>query len=172
MATSPVSRIGISRALPRPCCRSWMTSAIRLLCGRRTINQFPARFERYWHTGMRRKLGLLREEPDDVSLIHALLTLMQEHTADYTNTFRLLCAVAEGDAAPAATRPGIRWRRGWPSSPCAAGAATLMRAHNPAVIPRNHRVEGAIDAAVQQEDFALWRPYWLCCRPRLRGPAI
>lgn len=33
-------------------------------------------------------------------------------------------------------------------------AATLMRAHNPAVIPRNHRVEAALNVAVQQADFA------------------
>src|SRR5262249_16813338 len=43
-----------------------------------TITQFPARFERSWREGMRRKLGLLREESDDVSLMHDLLTLMQE----------------------------------------------------------------------------------------------
>jgi uncharacterized protein YdiU (UPF0061 family) len=121
-----------------------------------TINQFPARFERYWHEGMRRKLGLRREEPDDVSLIHDLLTLMQEHTADYTNTFRHLCAVAEGDAAPAGYEAWIgRWRaRLARESHARQAAATLMRAHNPAVIPRNHRVEAALNAAVQQEDFA------------------
>lgn len=121
-----------------------------------TLNQFPDRFERYWHEGMRRKLGLLSEQPDDVSLIHDLLTLMQEHGADYTNTFRQLCAVAEGDAAPAGYEAWIsRWqaRLACESHPWQA-AATLMRAHNPAVIPRNHRVEAALDAAVQQEDFA------------------
>jgi protein adenylyltransferase len=121
-----------------------------------TLNQVPARFERYWHEGMRRKLGLLCEEPDDVRLMHDLLTLMQAHTADYTNTFRQLCAVAEGDAAPAGYEAWVgRWQaRLACESQARQAAATLMRAHNPAVIPRNHRVEAALNAAVQQEDFA------------------
>ena len=121
-----------------------------------TITQFPARFEHYWHEGMRRKLGLLRAEPDDVSLMHDLLALMREHTADYTNTFRQLCAVADGDAAPAGYET---WTGRWLArlareSHARQAAATLMRAHNPAVIPRNHRVEAALNAAVQREDFA------------------
>ena len=120
-----------------------------------TINQFPENFERYWHEGMRRKLGLTSEQPDDASLIDALLPLMQQHAADYTNTFRLLCAVAEGGTAPPGYEAWVtRWQRrlGHESySPHAA--ATLMRANNPAVIPRNHRVEAALNAAVQQGDF-------------------
>ena len=121
-----------------------------------TINQFPARFERYWREGMRRKLGLVSEQPDDVGLIHALLVLMQEHAADYTNTFRLLCAVAEGDAAPAGYDAWVtRWQTRLAQEPHARhAAATLMQANNPVVIPRNHRVEAAIDAAVQQGDCA------------------
>ncbi len=113
-----------------------------------TITQFPARFERSWHEGMRRKLGLLREESGDMSLIHDLLTLMQAHSADYTNTFRHLC--------PAGYEAWIgRWlARLARESHARQAAATLMRAHNPAVIPRNHRVEAALNVAVQQADFA------------------
>lgn len=121
-----------------------------------TINQFPAYFERYWQAGMRQKLGLLKEQPGDADLIEALLTLMQEHAADYTNIFRRLCAVAEGEAAPVGYEAWItRWRsRLGEESHTRLAAASLMRAHNPAVIPRNHRVEAALDAAVQQGDFA------------------
>ena len=121
-----------------------------------TIHQFPARFERSWQAGMRRKLGLVREQPEDADLIAALLALMQAHKADYTTTFRLLCAVAEGGAAPAGYDAWVtRWRtRLEQEAHTPQAAATLMRAHNPAVIPRNHRVEAAIDAAVQQGDFA------------------
>jgi len=121
-----------------------------------TINQFPAHFERYWQVGMRRKLGLVSEQPEDVDLIDALLTLMQEHAADYTNTFRLLCSVAEGDAAPPGYDAWVtRWQSRLRREPhTQSAAAALMRVHNPAVIPRNHRVEAAIDAAVQRGDFA------------------
>jgi uncharacterized protein YdiU (UPF0061 family) len=121
-----------------------------------TINQFPTYFERYWREGMRRKLGLVSEQSEDADLIETLLTLVQEHAADYTNTFRRLCAVAEGEAAPAGYEAWVtRWRSRLGQEPHARyAAASLMRAHNPAVIPRNHQVEAAINAAVQQRDFA------------------
>ena len=121
-----------------------------------TINQFPARFTSYWREGMRRKLGLVSEQPDDAGLIDALLELMQDHAADYTNTFRMLCSVAEGGAAPAGYDAWVtRWQtRLGQEAHSRYVAATLMRANNPAVIPRNHRVETAINAAVQQGDFA------------------
>lgn len=121
-----------------------------------TINQFPTHFERYWQAGMRQKLGLVSEQPGDAELIDALLTLMQEHTADYTNTFRRLCAVAEGEAAPAGYETWVtRWQSRLGQEPHTRhAAASLMRAHNPAVIPRNHRVEAALNAAVHQGDFA------------------
>ena len=121
-----------------------------------TLNQFPAQFERYWQAGMRRKLGLVSEQPEDADLMTALLTLMQDHAADYTNTFRLLCTVAEGNAAPPGYDAwGTRCQARLGQEPqTRSAAARLMRAHNLAVIPRNHRVEAAIDAAVQQGDFA------------------
>ena len=121
-----------------------------------TVSQFPASYERYWRAGMRRKLGLVREQPDDADLMDALLALMHAHAADYTNTFRRLCAVAEGGAAPAGYEAWVtRWRtRLGHETHTRQAAATLMRAHNPAVIPRNHRVEAVLDAAVHQGDFA------------------
>jgi uncharacterized protein YdiU (UPF0061 family) len=122
-----------------------------------TLNQFPARFERHLLNGMRCKLGLTNAQADDVSLIHALLDLMQEHTADYTNTFRQLCAVADGsDALPGYEAWATRWlKRLEQENYSLHDAATLMRASNPAVIPRNHRVEAALNAAVQRSDFSL-----------------
>ena len=73
-------------------------------------------------------------------------------------------------ADPAPTTPGPRaggerLARGAAESGERAGAA--MRAVNPAFIPRNHRVEAVIAAAVEREDFApfeellevLSRPY-------------
>jgi hypothetical protein len=64
--------------------------------------------------------------------------------------------VAEGGAAPADYEAWVtRWRTrlGYEAHTRQA-AATLMRAHNPAVIPRNHRVEAVLDAAVHQNDVA------------------
>jgi uncharacterized protein YdiU (UPF0061 family) len=64
--------------------------------------------------------------------------------------------VAEGDAAPAGYEAwSTRWQRRLEQEPYSChAAATLMRANNPAVIPRNHRVEAAITAAVTRSDFS------------------
>ncbi len=121
-----------------------------------TIAQFPVRFESHWLKGMRQKLGMVSEQPEDSSLIYSLLELMQEHAADYTNTFRLLCAVAEGDEAPAGYEAWVTlWKtRLGQQSATPQEAARLMRASNPAFIPRNHRVEEALNAAVTLGDLA------------------
>ena len=84
-----------------------------------TVGQFPASYERAGGRACGR-LGLVREQPDDADLIDALLALMHAHAADYTNTFRQLCAVAEGGAAPPATRPGRG--RGWHKNPAGKAA--------------------------------------------------
>ena len=52
------------------------------------IARFAARFKRHWLAGMRAKLGLFTEEPDDNTLIEALLDVDARTRADFTNTFR------------------------------------------------------------------------------------
>lgn len=122
-----------------------------------TLNQFPTMFEHHLLAGMRRKLGLTSAQPDDATLIRSLLDLLQEHAADYTNTFRQLCAVADGGEPLSGYEAWTeRWRKRLEQENYAPrDAATLMRSNNPAVIPRNHRVEAALNAAVQRSDFSL-----------------
>jgi uncharacterized protein YdiU (UPF0061 family) len=49
----------------------------------------------------------------------------------------------------------IRWRQRIGGEPqTTAVRRTAMRAVNPAFIPRNHRVEAVIEAAVNRDDFA------------------
>jgi serine/tyrosine/threonine adenylyltransferase len=125
------------------------------------IDAFPARFERAYLERFRTKLGLGDAHPDDADLIADLLQAMSETGADFTNTFRALCDTAEGadggfrtelGDSRAATEWLQRWRlrlAGQPAEP--GGRAALMRRANPAVIPRNHRVEAALAAAVQRD---------------------
>jgi uncharacterized protein YdiU (UPF0061 family) len=122
------------------------------------IDAFPKRFEQAYLDRFRAKLGLLAAHPEDADLIGALQETMAETSADFTNTLRALCDAAEGvvDRARAELGDSIRgddWLRRW----CArlaretakpATRAARMRRENPAVIPRNHRVEGALEAAV------------------------
>jgi uncharacterized protein YdiU (UPF0061 family) len=121
------------------------------------LDRFPALFDQYWLDGMRAKLGLFTRERDDEALVNDLLAWMQRRSADFTNTFRLITA-GRLLAQPTDTDPEVE---GWyrrlearrvrqPQS--SAEADTLMRRHNPAFIPRNHKVEEALSAATGSED--------------------
>src|SRR5260370_27095463 len=115
---------------------------------------------------MRRKLGLFMEEDGDLALIRGLLDAMQRGAADFTLTFRRLCAAAEGVAGDAALDElfadpaGFRqWSQGWRARLArepqpASEHAAFMRLVNPAIIPRNHRIEAAIVAAVERGEYA------------------
>lgn len=120
-----------------------------------SVNQFPQHYDRAWLDGMRRKLGLFSAEPDDLVLVQSLLDLMQQEAADLTNCFRRLSGVPEGEALPAAYQQwGGRWQQRLDQQPqTATEVAALMRAHNPAFIPRNHLVEAALAAAETQDDY-------------------
>ena len=137
--------------------------AIELATG--AIGEFSQAFEKYWLAGVRRKLGLFLEENADGEMARGLLEAMQQNHADFTLTFRHLCDAAENDAADATvaslfTEPQAyrRWADAWRSrlsrEPQHGERAASMRRVNPAVIPRNHRIEAVIAAAVERDDFA------------------
>jgi uncharacterized protein YdiU (UPF0061 family) len=142
------------------------------------IVAFEPMFEARWLSGMRGKLGLQSAEASDEDLAQDLLSQMHVSRADFTRTFRRLCDVAAG-ADPAGLRATfrdparfdawlLRWqeRAGQDAQP-SAGRAESMRQHNPAFIPRNHRVEEALERATQRGDLSafetlcrvLARPY-------------
>ncbi len=118
------------------------------------VDTFMPRFERAYLAVFRAKLGLLEEQAEDSGLIAGFLTALAADGADFTNSFRSLSDVAAGAETPwneggaiQAWLPDWRARRaGEPASPTAQ--AVLMRRANPAVIPRNHRVEAALNAAL------------------------
>jgi len=124
------------------------------------LDAFPDRFREAWLEGMRRKLGLALAEDEDEVLCQDLLAAMQAVGADYTLSFRALAHAADESshhAVPALPRsPGFdawlsRWRDRLAREGGTADAATRMRAASPAVIPRNHLVHAALQAAEQGE---------------------
>jgi serine/tyrosine/threonine adenylyltransferase len=142
------------------------------------VEGFLPIFESAWLTGMRAKLGLILPQSGDAALIDQLLSVMQRTAADFTQTFRGLCTLVEPGSAisgpalcngdPAFTEWLAAWAaRGTDERQTAPQRAALMRARNPKYIPRNHRIEQLIAAAVESEDFApfekllsvLMRPY-------------
>jgi len=111
-----------------------------------SLGRFEAIFQKQWLAMMRAKTGLLTEEADDGALIRDLLDRMHTVGADYTNTFRALACGGEPDTALRDWHP--RWLERLARQPHSPDeAARMMRAANPAVIPRNHRVEAALAAA-------------------------
>jgi uncharacterized protein YdiU (UPF0061 family) len=131
-----------------------------LLLGNAAIESFPAIFQRYWLSGMRAKLGLFTQEVNDLSLSNALLAWMQKNRKDYTHTFRALSSETLAEA-PFFKEAGFEdWYTLWQARLArqAENSETVlqgMRVHNPAIIPRNHRVEEALKAAVEQGDLSV-----------------
>lgn len=129
-----------------------------VLSANHVLSEFGERFQAQWLSVFRRKIGLAGEDQGDGDLVQALLSAMQEGEADFTLSFRRLCGVAAGESAEpflslfknrsAASEWLSRWRvrlEQEKASPEERSAA--MRAVNPAVIPRNHKVEEALAAA-------------------------
>ncbi|MGL4772485.1 MAG: protein adenylyltransferase SelO family protein, partial [Clostridium sp.] len=124
------------------------------------IGGFKSIYEGTFYTGMRRKLGLFNEEEGDEALIHSLLALMEEYRADYTNTFcdLTLGNLQEGDMYD--SEAFRNWNSLWMERIKRCGHSEeecreLMKRSNPTVIPRNFRVEEALDAAVNRGDYSV-----------------
>ncbi|MBD0384419.1 protein adenylyltransferase SelO [Paenibacillus sedimenti] len=124
------------------------------------ISDFSALYHRNWLKGMRAKLGIFNEELQDESLIEGLLSMMQKYGADYTNTFRALTFDKPEDTVLVGTTEFDQWHDLWQArlgrqQEPKDSSHQLMRSSNPALIPRNHRVEDALEAAVQQGDYSV-----------------
>lgn len=124
------------------------------------ISDFSDLYFRNWFAGMRAKLGIFNEEQQDESLIKELLSMMQKDSADYTNTFRALTFDKPEDTVLFGNTEFAQWHELWQArlgrqQESKASSHQLMRSSNPAVIPRNHRVEEALDAAVKQGDYSV-----------------
>ena len=122
-----------------------------------TLEKFPELFRRHWTTGMRAKLGLFTEEGGDAALSQDLLKVMQENGADFTLTLRGL-AEEKSDLPFFREADFMNWRPRWEArlsrqAQSFEESRTLMRAHNPAIIPRNHQVEEALRAATLNNDL-------------------
>ncbi|MEM1351962.1 MAG: YdiU family protein, partial [Pseudomonadota bacterium] len=113
------------------------------------VHAMPGQIEAAWTARMGRKIGLAAAEPEDAPLIEALLRVMQAGQADFTNTFD---ALARGDAWDQFINRedfdawSVQWRERLARE---ADPSAVMRRASPRVIPRNHRVEEMIAAAVQ-----------------------
>jgi uncharacterized protein YdiU (UPF0061 family) len=128
-------------------------TAVALATG--VIDAFPEWYQAEWRAVWRAKLGLTApfDDDGDTRLAEAWLRLLQEHAVDFTqaahalagagtHTAPLRALFAASDGGPAGIEAWLAmWRARGPHD------AVAMRAANPRVIPRNHRVEEALAAA-------------------------
>jgi uncharacterized protein YdiU (UPF0061 family) len=108
-------------------------------------------------TGLRRKLGLFTGQEGDGELAQDFLKLLNDHGTDFTLAFRRL---GDGTARGLFEEPAAfdawagRWRARTKAEPQdEATRRAAMHAVNPLYIPRNHRVEAALSAAIEDGDY-------------------
>ena len=133
--------------------------AIELLT--ETIECIQPLYESYWLSGMRSKIGLTTEDILDEELINDLLKIMEAGQADFTLIFRRLSKTLQGDSdavrnlfkEPDAFNAWVvRWQKRLEQEDIVAETtAQAMDRVNPIYIPRNHKVEESLAAAVNQD---------------------
>ncbi|MCJ8335868.1 MAG: YdiU family protein [Epibacterium sp.] len=137
----------------------WIEEATEIVHG------MPSLLQAAWMRRFRAKLGLTASEEGDLELITDLLRIMAEGQADFTNTFR---ALADGDARDQFLEPaqfddwGQRWLRRVEGE---EDPQAVMRAANPVLIPRNHRIEALISEAVDGDFSAFHRLHTALAEP-------
>jgi uncharacterized protein YdiU (UPF0061 family) len=127
---------------------------------------FQPRFAQTHGGGMLRKLGLAEMRAGDADLGNEILDAMQRHRVDFTLFFRRLADAQEpgqGDEPvrelfvdpTAADKVLGSWRARLALEPTGARERRRdMNSVNPAYIPRNHRIEAVLRAAIDDDDLA------------------
>ncbi len=125
-----------------------------------TLATFQVRYGEALIAGMRRKLGLFTADEGDGALAQELLNAMAEAGADFTGTFRALDPESDDKARPMFAEPArydtwaMRWRERLAREPQdATQRRAAMQSVNPVYIPRNHRVEAVLAAAIERDDY-------------------
>ncbi len=121
------------------------------------LHTFAEHYQAAWLAALRAKVGLTTNHDTDRVLVDDLLTVLAEQSVDFTKFFRRLAKAAVGDPAPVlalfAERAAITaWLERWQArvngeATAGTARAALMNQVNPVYIPRNHKVEEALQAA-------------------------
>ncbi|WP_350345157.1 YdiU family protein [Proteinivorax tanatarense] len=124
------------------------------------VEEFNKHYYQSYMSGMRKKLGLFNLEGGDKDLINNLLDILEYSKADYTNTFRALTIGNLEDIADLKNKEFDYWLKLWRAriaNQCQSKdeSQKIMEKNNPSIIPRNHKVEEALKAAVEHQDFRL-----------------
>ena len=116
------------------------------------INSFEKKYEEKWLNMMRDKLGLFGVDEKDKFLILDLLTWMHQKKVDYTNTFCHLMNESINDDKNYEDKDFQNWKIRWDerlktNNNTPEKYLKLMKTVNPLIVPRNHKVEEALEEA-------------------------
>lgn len=131
-----------------------------IITAKKELAEFSKQYQRHWYQRMRSKLGLWNEEEMDEPLIEALLSMMQKYQADFNHMFFQLTTHAMDATRLSQSLEFSQWQELWESrrlrqEKSKEESDALMKESNPTLIPRNHRVEEALELAVEQGDYSL-----------------
>lgn len=128
------------------------------------LSEFMPRFQTAYQAGLMRKFGFANSNEQTTQLTSEFLAAMAQNGVDFTVFFSSLTQVAEGESdqvvinlfedSEVVTSLINQWQELRTKD---SQASLSMRQTNPAVIARNHQVQFAIDAAVENNDFLPFR---------------
>jgi len=127
------------------------------------INVFSERYQEFWLDGMCLKLGMTNKETDDINLVNKLLGSMEGQNVDFTLLFRRLANATQGNNAIVQDlfddlekfdQWYIHWIERLERDPMQVEARIAsMNSVNPIYVPRNHKVEEALQAAETETNY-------------------
>ena len=130
--------------------------AIKIAQG--VLEEFPEKYKKRWLEMMKKKLGIVGDDPGDEELIINLLAWMHQNKADYTNTFCYLMNKYKQKNEIYNEKIFILWKKKWEdriklNNNSKEKSLKIMNKVNPLVIPRNHLVEEALNHSIETNDF-------------------
>ncbi|MDG1529799.1 MAG: YdiU family protein [Paracoccaceae bacterium] len=111
-----------------------------------TLHEFPDIFQTEWDRLFLRKIGIDNAQDGDKDRVVAFLKILEQTGSDFTNSFAALATDTPETLLPRSSKM-TTWLSDWRDR--VPDPAAVLQATNPAVIPRNHQIEAAIQAGVQ-----------------------
>lgn len=116
------------------------------------LDQYSVLFQQAYNNGLAAKIGGDAKDQDSIRLANEFLQLMEKHQADFTLTFRAL-TLGETQNSFFQQEDVRAWLTKWnhhTSFQTVEQRTARMKQVNPALIPRNHLVQQALDEAEQK----------------------
>ena len=131
----------------------------------KVINNFPNKMSEAMMSVMCKKIGLDSTKPNSKETLTKLLRIMLDNKSDYTLTFYYLSEIIKGKRDSLFKQQFLEhkqisnWLKEWKElikdqNLAKKEIALSMESSNPVFIPRNHLIERAIEAAVENNDFS------------------